>query len=731
VNQQGAQKRTARQRSDHAAAHRLDATPRATFARQIPRGCYNRPLSHRTFPGMHPDSASPPLLQPHASLGWAGDDTPYSDQFHDVYFSRDDGLAESEHVFLQQNRLAERWQALSPGRDSVFVIGETGFGSGLNFILAWRLFLRRAPASARLIFRSLEAFPMSRESLTRALARWPELAPEAAALAEAWPPPVRGLHTLEFNQGRISLQLYLGDVVDALDAMLAADDPGLQARASARVDAWFLDGFAPARNPAMWTEAVLARVAALSREGATLATFTVAGEVRRALERAGFALGKCPGYGTKREMLRGELLDRVNPRWEPRQRETPWHFAAVAAGPARHAIVIGAGIAGCATAASLARRGWRVRVLDSADGPAGAGSGNPQAALFAQLPARDTPHGEFALHAYLYATRFYPALLAGITAAMSRCGLLQLYGPEDAKALKTLSDRYADARELVRFVDAGEASRICGQRVAFPGLYLPASGWISPRAACARLLEHARIETRFSVHAVELARRADEWQVRSAGGEIFGAPNVVLANAHGATALLTDLALPLERLRGQITQLAASSLPGGLRCVVCGDGYVTPAHAGALCCGASFVRGDDDMRERESEHRDNIARVAALFPDFDASMPDGIVVGGRVGQRCASADRAPLLGPVPDETAFRYRYAALARNAREYIAREGAFLPGLYLNIAHGSRGMVSAPLAAEALAAAMNSEPSPLPRRLQRALAPARFLMRRIGRGK
>lgn len=680
---------------------------------------------------MRLDSASPPILQSYAVTDWVEDDTPYSGQFHDVYYSRDDGLAESDYVFLQQNRLAGRWQALAPDRCGAFVIGETGFGTGLNFILSWRLFLLHAPAPARLIFRSLEAFPLARESLARALARWPELAQEAAALAEAWPPPVRGLHTLEFEHGRICLQLYIGDVVEALDGMLAADDPDLQARAGGRVDAWFLDGFAPARNPAMWSDAVLERVAALSREGTTLATFTVAGEVRRTLERAGFALSKCAGYGAKREMLRGEFVARANPRWETRGRETPWHFAVPATGTEAHAIVIGAGIAGCTTAAALAKRGWRVELLEAADEAASGGSGNPQAALFAQLPAQDTPLGEFALHSYLFASRFYTALLAGVPGAMSRCGLLQLYGPGQEKALKALAARYADVDELVRFVDAAEASCLCGQRVDQPGLYLPASGWIQPRAACRRLLDFEEIETHFSVRVVEIEHSGTQWQLRCAAGERFTAPNVVLANAHGAADLLPALTLPLERLRGQITQLEESALPGGLDCVVCGDGYVTPAHAGALYCGASFVRGDADTRERDSEHRGNIERIAALFPDFAARDGNSIVVGGRVGLRCASADRAPIVGAVPDEPEFRHRFAALARNARQPIAREGAFLPGLYLNIAHGSRGMVGAPLAADALAAAMNAEPSPLPRRVQRALAPARFLVRRMSRGK
>lgn len=668
----------------------------------------------------------PPIATPHTSEpAWLEDGTPFSREFNDVYYSRDDGRAESQYVFLEHNGLAGRWSALPDAPGTLFVIHETGFGTGLNFLLAWQLWERTAPASARLVFRSLEAFALEAAALERALGRWPELAPYTRQLLAAWPPLLPGLHTLEFDGGRVSLQLYIGDVREALAQYGADTHPELAAKA----DAWFLDGFAPARNPAMWNAEVMRRVAALSRPGTTLATFTVAAAVRAALAAQGFTLARVPGFGRKRDMLTGVFGGDAAPEPQP-PTETPWHLAPATRAGERRAIVIGAGIAGATCARALARRGWRVTVLEAHETPAGAASGNPQGMLFTQLPAADTPHGEFTLHSFLHALRYYAQLFAGNSEGFSPCGLLQLHGSQHVAERARLAERFAAYPRLVRFVDAAEASALAGVPLAHGGLHLPGSGWIVPPAACARALDHPLIEARFGCRAAALARDESGWQVQLGGGATLHAPAVIVATAAAANELLGAGALPLSPLRGQITLLPRAALARAPRCVVCAEGYVAPPRGEWICCGASFVRGAGDRVPTAAEHRGNLQRLAEILPHFDPATIDVATLTGRVGYRASTPDRLPVAGPVPDIDAFRDAFAGLQRNARLPIDRVGPYRCGLYVSAGHGSRGLTSAPLCAEAIAAAIAGEPSPLPRRLQRTLSPARFLVRRIVRG-
>ena len=229
------------------------------------------------------------IESPLPALQWR-EGQPWSERFGDRYFSSASGLDETRHVFLQGNRLAERFAALRGGE--LLHIGETGFGTGLNFLCTWALFAELAPPGAGLVFHSLERWPLAPAELQAALSLWPALCPRAAALCARWAPPAPGRHRWDF--GAVQLQLDIDDVESALSRWPASG-----------IDAWFLDGFAPAKNPGMWSDAVLAQVARASAPGATLATYTSAGWVRRGLQAAGFAVQRVPGHGLKRQMMVG------------------------------------------------------------------------------------------------------------------------------------------------------------------------------------------------------------------------------------------------------------------------------------------------------------------------------------------------------------------------------------------------------------------------------------------
>jgi len=369
-------------------------------------------------------------------------------------------------------------------------------------------------------------------------------------------------------------------------------------------------------------------------------------------------------------------------------------------------------------------------VLEADAAPATGASGNPQGMLFTQLPAADTPHGEFTLHSFMHALRYYAELFAGDSKGLSPCGLLQLHGPRDAAALARLAERFAAYPRLVRLVDAAQASALAGVPLAHGGLYLPASGWIVPPAACGRALDHPLIETLPGCRVRALSAEESGWRVQLDAGGMLQAGAVIVATAAAANELLGADALPLSPLRGQITLLPRAALTPAPRCVVCAEGYVAPPHGEWICCGASFVRGAGDFVPTAAEHCGNLQRLQEILPYFDAASIDVATLAGRVGYRASTPDRLPVAGPVPDIAAFREAYAGLQRNARLPIDRIGPYRRGLYVSAGHGSRGLTSAPLCAEAIAAAIAGEPSPLPRRLQRTLSPARFLIRRIIKG-
>jgi len=436
-------------------------------------------------------------LEP-ARLAWR-DGAPYSEPFADIYYHPADGRREVEHVFIAGNRLRERWAA--SGRED-FAIGETGFGTGLNFLVAAELWLALVPAPAVLHYLSVEKHPLLRADLAQVLVRRGDDSGLAAELLAIYPPPLPGGHRLPLAGGRIQLTLLFGDAAEQLAAARCAQQPGFEADASRGIDAWFLDGFAPARNPGMWTAELFAQLAALSRPGTSFATFTAAGAVRRGLAAAGFTVERAAGHGAKREMLRGRYAppptaelavigSKPNSRRD-RGGETPWDLGAGhhRGGP-KIAAVVGAGIAGCTSARALAERGWQVRVFDR-DGIAAGASGNPQGIVYPRLAAADSAFSRINLAALLYARHFYrPHWNAG---RGGDGGVLMLPGtPAEAAQLRQLAAGFPD--EVARLLEGEALTAVAGIELdARCGLLLPGLGWLQPAAVCRALLEHPGIE---------------------------------------------------------------------------------------------------------------------------------------------------------------------------------------------------------------------------------------------
>jgi tRNA 5-methylaminomethyl-2-thiouridine biosynthesis bifunctional protein len=673
-------------------------------------------------------TATTPYQLPPAQLDWDAAGAPHSREFGDIYFSRESGIAETDYVFLQQNRLAERWRALDPQQPGVFVIGETGFGTGLNFLAAWQVWRETAPASWRLHVVTAERFPLTREQLARALAAWPQFADGADALLKAYPPRIRGFHSRQLSVN-VTLQLLFDDAADALAALCDSAAPLPNGFA---VDAWFLDGFAPAKNPGMWTDSLFAALARLSRPGSTFATFTAAGSVKRGLRAAGFTIEKIAGFGSKREMLRGLFVAMpavAAPVTEPRP--TPPAIEYWAKPPAPHSrrqvVVIGGGLAGTSTAHALARRGWPVTLLESGETLASGASGNPQGMLYTKLSPERGTLAQFALASYLHALDHYRQLQRDGTLpdAVARwCGVLQL------ETDPRLREAFSEQGDWVRGVTAAEAADLAGISVAKEALWFARAGWLRPAQLCAALAAHPLIEVLTDTRVTALTRADDTWQVATTRGDLL-AGIVVIATANDATALAPTAELPLRPIRGQITVVPADNVTAQPRCVICHDGYLAP-DGGGLTIGATFDQRDSDASLRSEDHRRNLQALQGALPGLlrDDVFDRLDALEGRVGFRCTTPDYLPIVGPVADTPLLRERFAALARNARSPVAADSAWLSGLYVNVGHGSRGMTSTPICAELLAALIAGEPRPLPRPLQQALSPARFAIRDLIRG-
>ncbi|SDK30131.1 bifunctional tRNA (5-methylaminomethyl-2-thiouridine)(34)-methyltransferase MnmD/FAD-dependent 5-carboxymethylaminomethyl-2-thiouridine(34) oxidoreductase MnmC [Microbulbifer yueqingensis] len=662
-----------------------------------------------------------PGAHPHAEIVWRDDGQPLSQAFDDVYFSSASGLEESRYVFLQQNRLAERWRELPPG--ARFAIGETGFGTGLNFLAAWQLWDQTAPADARLHFISVEKYPLRSRDLSRALSLWPELAPFSEQLLAAYPPLLAsGVHRLLF--GRVSLTLVIGEASGALQSLRLEDS----AR-DRQVDAWFLDGFAPAKNPAMWSSDLFQEIATLSRPGASFATFTCAGLVKRGLQGVGFDIEKAPGFGHKREMLRGQLSAAPEAPTRFAYSTTPWHLPGRPGRVVRRVAVIGAGISGASVARALAQRGLQVSVFER--GPhAGAGaSGNDQGILYAKLSPKPGPNGDFNLHALLFALRYYREFCPE---AFHACGMLQLAQDEKEAALQAQVAerlRHQDAGALARPVDAREASELAGLPLDFGGLYFPGSGWLEPRRVCESLLRHDRIQLYCDSGVDALEGGEDGWQLR-VGTTNHSVDAVVVCSATGMAQFGETAALPLNPIRGQVSRAAAGEHSRRLAKVLCGEGYLTPAADDWHSFGATFKLRETATETRETEHRENLEMLEAMLPRVAREFAPQHL-GGRAAVRAATPDYLPLAGPVPDWEALEESYAGLRRNRKQLIPRTTPYHPGLFVLGGLGSRGFTYAPLAAEAVTAWVTAEPMPLDSGLVRALHPARFAIRALGRNR
>lgn len=661
-------------------------------------------------------------IQP-ASLHFNEEGTPVSREFDDVYFSNDNGLEETRYVFLGGNQLPERF-AQHPRE--LFITAESGFGTGLNFLTLWQAFnaFRASHPDAalkRLHFISFEKYPLTQGDLTQAHAHWPELAPLARELQARWPQPFSGCHRLLLDNGQVTLDLWFGDINQTMSQL---DDSY-----HGQVDAWFLDGFAPAKNPEMWVPQLFHGMARLARPGATLATFTAAGFVRRGLQEAGFAMQKRKGFGRKREMLTGSL-ETAPPRINP----TPWYHRPAAHG--RETAIIGGGIASALLALALLRRGWQVTLYCADDAPAQGASGNRQGALYPLLNPGDAALAAFFPAAFTFARRLYDTL--PLTFDHDWCGVTQLGWDEKSRNKIARMLTMALPEAIARALSSDEVEQLSGVATGCGGIGYPMGGWLSPAQltdSALRLAVEQGLQLRYRHRVADIRRRDDGWTLHFADGNTARHPALALACGHQIADFAQSAALPVYPVAGQVSHVPATPALGALRQVLCYDGYLTPRSPrfNQHCIGASYHRGATQTDYRPDDQQQNRQRLIDCFPEAEWAREVDVSAGeARSGVRCATRDHMPMVGAVPDFDKTLTRYAHLAEQAATPGQVEKAPVhPDLFVLGALGSRGLCTAPLTAEILAAQMSGEPLPLEAGTLAALNPNRLWVRKLLKGK
>ena len=601
-----------------------------------------------------------------ARLQWDGDQ-PRSRQYGDIYHAPD-GAAEVQRVFVEPQRLTERFSQCG----GVFSVGELGFGTALNFAVVAQRHLDHAKPDGRLHFLSVEKHPIAQADFARLALRRSHVLPIYRELLHQYPPALPGWHRRHFAGGRIMLSIYFGDGEAGLGDIIE--------RQLRPVDAWLLDGFAPDRNPELWNDSLWRAIAQLSGPGTTIATFSAVGSVRRALANAGFAMRKVDQRPHKRHSLAGTFESDRGARWTT----------------IRSAVVIGAGLAGVATARQLAERGIAVSLIDAAPAP-------PNRMAATLLHCRMLPDGSLPARqrslSYLYSTHWYDRTPHVPPAT----GVLQFPGPTmDQQRLELSAAAYSESGNWLIPVDAVTASSLAGLPVRQSALFFPHGRTLNLQLLCQELIRHPLIDYRAGVVASSVATDPDRAIVNTSA-DTLRCDQIVLCT--GVSTNNFDQARYLELLPvwGQIDCVAPERSP---LIPIVGEGFMIP-FASDCAIGATY---EHKPWANDAATEFNLRRFDHWWHSLTARHAARRVLASLRGTRAVTSDRLPIIGPLFDAS--------------------GARLPRLLVNTGHGSQGTVSAPFAAECIASEVAGEFAPGSRAEIETSSSLRFRNRQARRG-
>ena len=584
----------------------------------------------------------------------------FSEQFQDIYFSKAGGFAESTHVFIHGNKLLERWK-----NTEHFVIGELGFGTGLNFVNTVKHWQEHAPSHAQLHYISCEYYPLEKKLFRKFWQQFPEYQHISATLLTRLPSALPGFHRIHFPEFNCILTLLFGEATTMCQQL------------NAQVDAWFLDGFSPAKNPELWNAELLQKLGQLTALGGTCATYSVARSVHENLQAAGFVTNKQRGFAEKKEMLCGIK--------QGHKYSQPSHQA-------KSAIIVGGSLAGCSTAAALAQRGWEVIVLEKRSLAQLSANHDVTGITYPLLSSDWNELTQLSCNGMLYTLHLLQVLkIKNAPQVFQQCGMkIFATRPREQERFMKLQNFAWMPEDFMQFLPKKSSAN-------FDMVSLSQAAWIKPSAFIANLLQNPLIRYFPEQDVTELHCADRNWCAQTSSGSKFSAEHVVIANAFEAKQLLQTAQLPLQSIRGQVTYLPTSPELKTIHEIMCAEGYLSPELNGFHHLGASYDLESQATDLLPESHQQNLHHLKNLLPSSHVKY-NVETLGGRVGFRTTAPDRTPIVGMHPHE----YK---------------------LWLNLAHGSRGLISCPLAGEHLASLMNSDPMPLPATLVKTLSPERFL--------
>ena len=660
----------------------------------------------------------------HAKIHFNQENTPVSDKFDDVYFSNQDGLAETHYVFLEGNQLWERWVNY---QEAHFVIAETGFGTGLNFFAVttlFREFRQKHPDSPlkRLYFISFEKYPLLLDALQQAHLAYPQFSHLAQHLQQHWLNPIQGCYRFHFDE--TTLDLWFGDVAENL--------PQLGDYMNGKINAWFLDGFAPSKNPDMWNEQLYQQMFRFTKLQGTFATFTAASAVRKGLENAGFNIKKRKGFGKKRECLSGQKIHE-----KPTALSMSWFHSQPANLKEQDIAIIGGGIASLCTAISLVKRGAKITIYCEDEQTALNASGNKQGAFYPQLSDDNERNIRFYIHAFAYGHQFLQWVIQQqIEFEYEFCGVaLCAYNEKAESKLNKITELNLPS-DLYQSLSQTELSEQVGLPLPFGGGFIPQGAWLAPRQLVQHafaFLEKQGVQIKTSQKVTALSQTENSWQITTAENETFCHEVVVLANGHKLTEFEQTQKLPLYPVRGQVSQIPTSEKLLKLKTVLCYDGYLTPVDQAKTshCIGASHVRDNATREFSLTEQQENQQKIQQNIPEEWTKEVDTSGNLARIGVRCSVRDLTPIIGAVPHFSAQQTQYQNLFNlRRRKQPIEQAENYPNLYLIGALGSRGLTSAPFLGETLASLIYGEPLPMSEDLIHNLMPNRSWVRRWLKG-
>ncbi|EQA63655.1 bifunctional tRNA (5-methylaminomethyl-2-thiouridine)(34)-methyltransferase MnmD/FAD-dependent 5-carboxymethylaminomethyl-2-thiouridine(34) oxidoreductase MnmC [Leptospira alexanderi] len=647
-------------------------------------------------------------------LSWKNNHTPVSDRFDDIYFSPENGLEETKHVFIGGNDLPNRWR--NSNIQNSFCILELGFGTGLNFFTTWKEYLEHKNRF-RLHFISVEKFPLSREEISKAISAFSELEEIKEEFLYSYQNLIPGMNYFRFLEGKIRLTLFLGNVADALCEI------------SGKVDAIFLDGFAPSKNPEMWEESVLGNLKNVSKPGTTFSTFTVARTVRDSLSSAGFTLEKRPGFGRKKEMLTGKYSNHPFETKESIPKEKPWCKRSDPESQIKTAAIVGAGIAGSTLAYSLSKRGIQVFLIDPS-GIANETSGIPRAISHPHLTKTPGSVSLFTLRAFRYALFFLSSFAD--KDQFGKVGLFHGVTEEmNPERFRKSIENHRLTEEIASWKPNDSDFHKNNQFIKEIGVFFENGFWTQPGSIARKCADQPGIKL-IQATANSFERTETFWKLglKESNQKIL-ADSVIFCNSYLIGKLVSSLfegeeIFPINKVRGQLISLKETENSSRVPNILCAEHYLTPSVQGEHILGSTFDEFDLNPEPRKEDTDLLLQYVQTKYPTlrFDSNC----VLSEKTGFRAQTPDRFPIIGPIFDPKAFRetYKEIDLPRNQRKTFPNLKA-IPNLYVFGGLGSRGVLSSFLGAEILASLILGEPAPVESSILESLHPARFLYRRI----